>query len=145
MDWTLLIFGGIALAVVLVLFLAVVQRSRKVNLTNPGKDHPEWMRETPPPETIAATEKDAEEGRSTFDHDAGEHVAAPFAEQIEDILRAKLEQDSHLKQFEVDLGTGPDGGLQIWVNGQVYESIDALPDKRLQQAFRQAVDQWDKP
>ena len=143
MDTTLLIFGGITLAVVLVLFLAVVQRSRKINLTDSGEEQPEWMRETPPPETIAATQKDAEQGRSSFDHDTGEHVAAPFAEQIEDILHAKMEKDPYLKQFEVDLGTGKDGGLEIWVNGQLYREVEALPDERLKQAFRQAVSQWD--
>ena len=145
MDASFVIIGGIALVVALVLYLAVVRRSRAVNLTETGEDKPDWMRETPPPETIAATQKDQEKGISSFDYDAGEHMAAPFAEQIEDILHAILEKDPHLKQFEVDLGTGPDGGLKIWVNGQVYDAIEALPDKRLQQALRQAVKQWDKP
>jgi hypothetical protein len=145
MDTTLLIFGGIAVAVGLVLFLAVLLRSRRVNLTDSGEDQPEWMRETPPPETIAATKRDNKQGVSTFDRDSGEHLAAPFAEQIEDILRANLEKDPHLKQFEFDLGTSPDGGLEIWVNGQVYNEIEALPDKRLKQAFRKAVEKWNKP
>ena len=145
MDASFVIIGGIALVVALVLYLAVVRRSRAVNLTETGEDRPDWMRETPPPETIAATQKDQEKGMSSFDRDAGEHMAAPFAEQIEDILHALLEKDPYLKQFEVDLGTGPDGGLQIWVNGQVYDAIEALPDRRLKQALRQAVKQWDKP
>ena len=144
MDTTLLIFGGVALAVALVLFLAVLLRSRKVNLTDSGEDQPEWRRETPPPETIAATKRDHQQGVSTFDHDAGERLAAPFAEQIEDILRAKLEKDPYLQQFNVDLGTSSDGSLEIWVNDQVYNEIEALPDDRLKQAFRQAIDQWNK-
>jgi hypothetical protein len=145
MDTTLLIFGGIALAVALVLFLAVLLRSRKVKLTDSDEDQPEWRRETPPPETIAATKRDRQQGVSTFDQDVGEHLAAPFAEQIEDILRFKLEKDPYLQQFDVDLGTSPDGSLEIWVNGQVYNEIEALPDDRLKQAFRQAVEQWNKP
>jgi hypothetical protein len=145
MDTTLLIFGGIALAVALVLFLAVLLRSRKVNLTESNEDQPDWMRESLPPETIAATKADQEQVISTFDRDAGERLAAPFAEQIEDILRAKLEKDPYLQQFDVDLGTSQDGGLEIWVNGQLYHDVDALPDERLKQAFRQAVSQWDKP
>lgn len=145
MDISFLILGGIALVLALALYFAVVRRSRKVNLTGSGEQQPAWMREPPPPETIAATQKDPRQGLASFDREAGERMAAPFAEQIEDILRAKLAGDSHLKQFEIDLGTSPDGGLEIWVNGQVYHEIDALPDKRLKRAFRQAVDQWNKP
>ncbi len=145
MEPTYLILGGIALVVAMALYFAVVRRSRKVNLTESGEDQPEWMRETPPPETIAATKKDPQQGLASFDREVGERMAAPFAEQIEDILRVKLAKDPYLKQFEIDLGTSQDGGLEIWVNGQVYNEIEALPDKRLKRAFRQAVDQWNKP
>jgi hypothetical protein len=145
MDTSFLILGGIALVVALVLYFAVVRRSRKVNLTESGEEQSEWMRETPPPETIAASKTDPGQDTGSFHREAGERLAAPFAEQIEDILRARLADDPHLRQFEVDLGTGPDGGLEIWVNGQAYNEIEALPDKRLKQAFRQAVDQWNKP
>ena len=145
MEPTFLILGGIALVVALALYFAVVRRSQKINLTEAGEDQPEWMRETPPSETIAATKKDPQQGLASFDRKAGERIAAPFAEQIEDILRARLVKDPYLKQFEIDLGTSQDGGLEIWVNGQVYDGIEALPDKRLKQAFRQAVDQWNKP
>ena len=123
MDASFVIIGGIALVVALVLYLAVVRRSRAVNLTETGEDKPDWMRETPPPETIAATQKDQEKGISSFDYDAGEHMAAPFAEQIEDILHAILEKDPHLKQFEVDLGTGPDGELET---GDPWQAIDGV-------------------
>ena len=145
MDTSFLILGGIALVVVLALFLAVWVRSRKVNLTDSGEEQPEWMREPLPPETIAATKNNPQSDTASFNREAGERLAAPFAEQIEDILHAKLDNDPYLKQFEVDLGTSPDGSLEIWVNGQLYNEVESLPDKRLKQAFRQAVDQWNKP
>ena len=145
MDTSFLILGGIALVIALALFLAVLIRSRKVNLTDSGEEQPEWMREPLPPETIAATKNNPQPDTSSFNREAGERLAAPFAEQIEDILHAKLDNDPYLKQFEVDLGTSPDGGLEIWVNGQFYNEVESLPDKRLKQAFRQAVDQWNNP
>lgn len=142
MTGTLIILGGIALLAVVLLFLLVWFKSRQVNLTKTGDEQPEWMRTLPPAETQAALKEDRE-GMAVYDYDPGENVAAPFAEQIEDILRAKLQADPYLKQFEIDLGSAADGGLQIWVNGQAFDGIEALPDERLKAAFREAVKKWE--
>lgn len=77
-------------------------------------------------------------------HDPGERVAAPFAEQIEDILRAILSADPALAALDVDLGTAPDGGLEIWVNGERHTDIDLIPDERLRQTIRQAIEKWER-
>jgi len=106
-------------------------------LTDKTEDKPEWMSSTPPKETVAATRAD-DEGVTLYNHDAGERIAAPFAEQIEDILRAKLESDPFNK-FEIDFGSAKDGSLEIWVNGTMYASMDEIPDAGLKQAFHEAV------
>ncbi|HSB02752.1 MAG TPA: hypothetical protein VLE49_19040, partial [Anaerolineales bacterium] len=109
------------------------------NLTRtPDGQKPEWMRTTPPPETIAATQVDGE-GMTLYDHDMGENEAAPFAEQIEDILRSQLSADPHLRSYEIDLGTGPEGELEIRVGDDRYTSIEQIPDLRLREAITQAV------
>jgi hypothetical protein len=77
-----------------------------------------------------------------FDHDEGERVAAPFAEQIEDILRAELAKDPHLQALHVDLGTAPDGSLEIWLGKEKFTDIQSLPDARLRAAFAEAVRRW---
>lgn len=100
------------------------------------------MRGTLPPETVAATQADGE-GITLYDYDVGERVAAPFAEQIEDILRARLSADPALAAIDVDLGTAPDGGLEIWVDGVCYTDVNLLPDERLRQTFLQVVKEWD--
>ena len=82
------------------------------------------------------------ESIATFVHDEGEILAAPFAEQIEDILRAKIKADPALQKYEVDLGTGANQALEIWVDGKPYSSVDDLPDERLKEAFRAAVEKW---
>ncbi len=139
------IAGSVVVLVVVVTYALLILHSRRINLTrSQSPDHkPEWMRTTSPPETIAATQAGGE-GIALYDYDAGGHVAAPFAEQIEDILRACLSADPALAAMDVDLGTAPDGGLEIWVDGECYTDINLLPDERLRRAIRQAVERWEQ-
>ncbi len=138
------VIGGVAVMVVIGVCVLLVLGARRANLTrsqSPGQK-PEWMRSTPPPETVAATQADGE-GVALYDYDAGERLAAPFAEQIEDIIRARLDADPALAAMDVDLGTAPDGGLEVWVDGECYSDVNLLPDERLRRIFRQAVEEWD--
>src|SRR5512138_1494164 len=123
----------------LVIWLLMLRSARRVNLTRtPEGQKPEWMRTTPPPETIAATQADGE-GITLYDYDEGEKVAAPFAEQIEDILRAQMSADPYLQSLDVDFGTGADGGLEISVGDKVYKAVDQIPDVRLREAINKAI------
>ncbi|RPJ22476.1 MAG: hypothetical protein EHM33_23415 [Chloroflexi bacterium] len=130
----------IVLAVImLVIWGLTVLSARRVNLTRRADDQkPNWIRTDPPLETIAATQADGE-GVTLYDHDPGERVAAPFAEQIEDMLRAQMSSDPYLQSYEIDFGTGPDGGLEIIVGDKRYTSIEQIPDERLRAAISQAV------
>jgi len=137
----ILILGGLMVLIALGLLAMVFIKSREVNLTGETEGKPEWMHVMPPEETVNAAMADGE-GVTLYDHDEGEQLAAPFAEQIEDVLRAKLEQDPYLKTFQVDFGTAPDGGLDIWVNGAKYSGVANIPDDRLKQALLEAVKDW---
>ena len=138
-----LIVGAIAIAIAVLLVALVALKARTVDLTQPGEQKPEWMRTTPPAETVAAEKADGE-GIQVFDRDPGEGLASPFAEQIEDIIRAKLAANPELKHYQVDLGTAPDGSLEISVDGKKYAGIEALPDARLKLLFQQSVEAWKK-
>ncbi len=128
-----------AVLVMLVLWLWLFRTARRVNLTHtPEGQKPEWMRSTPPPETLAAAQTDGE-GMALYDHKEGENEAAAFTEQIEDILQAQLRADPYLSSYDVDLGTGPDGGLEIRVGDQRYSDIKQIPDERLRAAIGRAV------
>lgn len=142
MTLTTLILGGIVVLISVGLLAMMFMKSNQVNLTGKTEDKPEWMHSAPPNETIEAARAD-DKGMTLFDHDAGEKLAAPFAEQIEDILRAKLDSDPFNK-FEIDLGTAEDGSLEIWVNGIKYSSVEEIPDDGLKQAFHAAVKKWEK-
>ena len=135
-----MLLGGVVILVLVGLLALMFMRANEVNLTGKTNDKPEWMHSMPPQETIDATLAD-DEGITSFNYDEGEKLAAPFAEQIEDILRAKLDSDPFNK-FNIDLGTAKDGSLDIWVNGEKYASIDELPDEGLKRAFQNAVNKW---
>jgi hypothetical protein len=100
------------------------------------------MRETPPAETLGALLREGKKV-TVFDQDEGEKLAAPFTEQIEDIFRAKIEADPNLNHYQVDLGSAPDGTLEIWVNDKKYTNVNELPDG-LKKAFRESVAKWNK-
>lgn len=129
--------------IVIVLFIWMARRSNQVNLTEPTDTQPEWMRKMPPKETVAATLADGE-GIQVFDEDKGESLASPFAEQIEDILLAKLAADPELQQYQVDLGTAADGSLKILINGTAYTNISEIPNEKLRAIFNEAVEAWKK-
>ncbi len=137
----IIVVGILVVGVMIAAVALVFKKSKEVNLTAPSAQKPDWMRETPPAESVAASLADGK-GIQVFDNDAGEQLAAPFAEQIEDILREKLAQNPALTNYKVDLGTAADGSLEIWVNDKKFSEVDALPDDGLKQAFFDAVEAW---
>lgn len=142
MNGLIWLIAGIVIGVSVVLLALMFMRANQINLTGKTDDKPEWMRSNPPQETLAATKADGE-GVTLFDYDQGEKVATPFAEQIEDILSAKLEAHPNLKEYKIDIGTSEDLGLEYWVNGEKYSSIDSLPNEELKQVFRETVKDWE--
>jgi len=138
------VLGGIAILILVVIFELLVRRSRRVSFTDSESpdQRPDWIETTPPAQTVAATQADGE-SIQLYDQDPGEQVAAPFAEQIEDILQAHLSSDPVLATTHVDLGTAPGGDLEIWVDGERYTDVGQIPNERLCQAFREAIEQWE--
>lgn len=141
MSMFILVTGALLILVGLGLLAFVFIKANQVNLTEKTDTKPEWMQSMPPEETVTATLADGE-GITLFDHDEGEKVAAPFAEQIEDILRAKAKSDPYLKSLDIDFGTAADGGLEIWVNGTKYDGVASLPDEKLKETLLQVVKDW---
>jgi hypothetical protein len=137
---SIIVIVSVIVIIMLVVWVLLLRTSRRVNLTRtPDGQKPEWMHTTPPAETTAATQAEGE-GVTLYNYDKGENVAAPFAEQIEDILKSQLSADPSLRSYnDIDLGTGPDGGLEIRVGDKRYTGIDQIPDERLRAAIKQAV------
>lgn len=142
MNGLIWLIAGIVIGASVVLLALMFMRANQINLTGKTDDKPEWMKSNPPKETLAATQADGE-GVALFDYDQGEKVASAFAEQIEDILSAKLEAHPNLKKYKIDIGTSEELGLEYWVNGEKYSSIDSLPNEELKQVFRETVKDWE--
>jgi hypothetical protein len=135
----ILIALAVCIVLALVVFVPVVLRARKVDLEKGG-----GTKSAPPPEeTLAALKEDGEEF-GLFDQDDGEKIAAPFAEQIEDILAARIKADPGLASVKLDFGTAPDGSLQIWVDEVCYTDVKKIPDEKLRQAVAEAIQAWEK-
>ena len=134
-----LILGGIVVIVMVVALGWLFLRSNQVDLSGTQEGQkPEWMRTTPPQETLSATQAEGE-GITLFNEDAGEKLAAPFAEQIEDILKNLMASDPQLSGHTVDFGTADDGGLEIWVNGKPYREIKDIPEEAVRAAIQKAI------
>ncbi len=140
---SVLIVVAIFMVLVVGLFIWTARKTNESSLLPPTDTQPEWMRTMPPKETVAATLSEGE-GIQLFNEDEEEALASPFAEQIEDILRAKLNADPALQQYKVDLGTAPDGGLEISINGVSYAAVSDIPDAKLQALFNEAIEAWGK-
>jgi len=146
MEIPAVVWVGVAfvLAAIGGLWAWLFARGRRADFTSrpaPG-ERPPWQATTPPPETVAATQADGEDG-ALWDYDAGEEVAAPFAEQIEDIVRARVAAEPGLAGTDFDLGTADDGSLEFWLNGQLYASVAELPDERIRQVVQEAIAYWE--
>lgn len=139
-----LTLGGIVILITGIVLGWLFARSNKVNLTGTKEgEKPEWMQSTPPKETLAATQAEGE-GVTLFNFDAGEQLAAPFAEQIEDILQSILSADPKLNSHKVDFGTASDGGLEIWVDDKAYSAIQDIPDEPIRAAIQQAIAKYNQ-
>ncbi len=139
---------GIAVIVAIIMIVIVVLmavQARRVNLTRPSSlnEKPAWLSTNPPAETVSATRASGK-GTALFDQAPGEKMAPAFAEQVEDILQARLKADPALAHYHVDLGTAPDGGMEFWINDQSYMDVKTIPDARLRETIQQTIAQWQK-
>ena len=139
---TILVVGGVVVVVSVVLLALMFMKSNQVKLTEKTSEKPEWMKSNPPGESVTAAQT-AGNGFGLYGKIDGEHEASAFVEQIEDILHSKMEKNPALISFKVDFGTGQDGSLEIWVNGEKFDSVDAITDETLKQALKESIREWD--
>jgi hypothetical protein len=139
-----LVAGGLVILAVVILMVSWSKKAREVDLADSegGAKKPEWVRTTPPDETSSQLKADGEKF-GVFDQDKGEEMASPFAEQIEDIIRVLLRQDPDLAGVKVDLGSAADGSLEIWIDEELFTSVDDISNDKIKQVFRKAISRWE--
>ena len=135
------LLGGTAIVVVFALLLALAGRSRRLGQ---GSSADAAAKPAPPPSPADdSTTQHIDAARTTPSSERKrEHLAAAFAEQIEDLWRARLMTHPALVGLDVDLGTAADGSLEVFVDGQSYTDISQVPDKDLREALLAAVSDW---
>lgn len=76
--------------------------------------------------------------------DPDEFRASPISEQIEGMVKLRLQSYPDLSQVDLDFGTGMDGSLDIWVDGERYQAVEDVPDARIRKAIAEAVNAFNK-
>ena len=71
-----------------------------------------------------------------------EFQATPIAEAVEERVRQKIAEDPSLAEIDLDFGTSPDGGLEIWVDAVRYTGVEEIPDESLRETIREAVQDY---
>ena len=76
--------------------------------------------------------------------DPDEFRASPISEQIEGMVRLRLQSYPDLCQVDLDFGTAMDGSLDIWVDGERYQAVEDIPDARIRKAIADSVNAFYK-
>jgi len=141
----LMIVFVVVIGIMLVAFWLYANRARQFNLTDnvDSEGRPEWLDTSPPPEVVAAT-KAAGEEHAMYSLSPDEKVAAPFAEQIEDIAQALMAEDPEMRNVKLDFGSATGGELEFWVNGKRFESIDQIPDEKIRSIIQRAIERYNQ-
>ena len=74
--------------------------------------------------------------------DTGERQASMISEQIEEMVKMDLAQYPDLSDVSIDFGTGEDGGLEIWIDGERYSEVSSIPDDRIRRSIEKAVNSF---
>ncbi len=74
--------------------------------------------------------------------DPGERQASMISEQIEEMVKMDLAQHPDLSDISLDFGTGEDGGLEIWLDGEKYSEVSAVPNDRIRVSIEKAVNSF---
>ncbi len=146
-----MIFGQIQ--ILLIVIAAVALMVLMIRVTTQGH----WVDRPPaPPESIQMV--DAKRLKSTqlpdrlseaspiasIKFDPDEFRASPISEQIEGMVKLRLQAYPDLSQVDLDFGTGMDGSLDIWVDGERYQAVEDVPDARIRKAIAEAVNAFNK-
>jgi hypothetical protein len=75
----------------------------------------------------------------------GELKASIVSERIEDIAQKIMADHPSLSDVDLDFETAADGSLRIWVDGDLYHTVEAIPDGRIRQAIAEAVEEFNRP
>lgn len=66
-----------------------------------------------------------------------------LADEIDHVVRQRLQERSDLAQRRIRLATGLDGGLRIYVDGEVFKAVGDITDPKVRELIRDAIREWE--
>jgi hypothetical protein len=73
-----------------------------------------------------------------------ERPSTLVSEEIEEMAKQRLAQYPDLAGAGLDFGTTPDGSIDIWVNGEQFDDVEDIPDDRIREAIKAAVEEFNR-
>jgi len=122
-----ILLGALLLAVVILLVIWGVVIRRKTA---------EIKRNEVPPESLSAV--------SEAKFEAGEKFASLASEQVEELVKERLQAFPDLADVKIDFATGPDEALVVWIDDQSHPDIEKIPDERIRAAITEAVETFNR-
>ncbi len=129
MSWDpLIVIGAFLLGLILLaLFYGILMQRRRGAKAEDVPSSPEWVQSV-----------------SQRVSDNVERIASPVSEEIEELVRVQLASRPELKGINLDFGTSADGGLEIWIDDELYEDVKSIKDDRIRRLIQEAVDTYNK-
>jgi hypothetical protein len=115
--------------------------------TPPAAPPPSRPKPTPPagriPDSQPVSEPATPQAPPLFETEDEEHTGPQsMVMQIDHILQSRL-VGTPLQDKGIRLLESMQGGVQVWVGMNKFESIDDVPDNEIQQAIRAAIAEWE--
>ncbi|MDM8521195.1 hypothetical protein QUF64_14210 [Anaerolineales bacterium HSG6] len=67
-----------------------------------------------------------------------------LADEINEVVQKRLAYSPLAATTEIDLSTGPGGGIQIKVNNQTYSSQEEIPDQEVKAFIQDSIKEWER-
>lgn len=145
-----MIFGQIQVLLIVIAAVALMVLMIRVSMRGRWGDRP-----PAPPESLDVIDKRLRSTKISdrlseasptagIKFDPDEFRASPIGEQIEGMVKLRLQAYPDLSQVDLDFGTGMDGSLDIWVDGERYQAVEDVPDARIRKAIAEAVNAFNK-
>lgn len=66
-----------------------------------------------------------------------------LADEIDQMVQHRLRERPDLADRHIRLASGLDGGLRIYVDGEIFEAVSDIADFKVREIIRDAIREWE--
>lgn len=132
--------------------LPTIQTSPPYPVTGPQQQPPPAMQ--PPPPSILRRPSSVTEtaprpprrglfGRRKADEQPPAPESRALVDEIEELLQSRLALTPSLAQRSIHIGEGPEGGVQIEVDGALYDGVEDVSDEEIRAFIQATIREWE--